>query len=155
MVGPKACVAQACTTSAQRDCLQNRFTVLHEDTTVSDEEPFLLKEQTNKEAPTKRLSKKKTISQSKPPTSTEESPVVKGVEVTKDIPNPIPKDGPHRDMIGVARPLSIGQLTVDDEPVFRPHHESYFIGGKVAKQQVKFLVDTGCTTNLLSKVVFD
>ena len=73
----------------------------------------------------------------------------------KDIPNPIPKDGPHRDMIGVARPLSIGQLTVDDEPVFRPHHESYFIGGKVAKQQVKFLVDTGCTTNLLSKVVFD
>ena len=32
---------------------------------------------------------------------------------------------------------------------------SYFLPGKVVGRPVQFLIDTGCTTNLLSKQVFD
>lgn len=37
----------------------------------------------------------------------------------------------------------------------RPHHPSYFLPGRVHLVPLQFLVDTGCTTNLLSKRVFD
>ena len=37
----------------------------------------------------------------------------------------------------------------------RPHQASYFIPGRVEGRPVQFLLDTGCTTNLLGKHVFD
>ena len=37
----------------------------------------------------------------------------------------------------------------------RPYTTSYFLPGKLEGRPVQFLVDTGCTTNLLSKHVFD
>ena len=37
----------------------------------------------------------------------------------------------------------------------RPYRASYFIPGKVEGRAVQFLLDTGCTTNLLAKHVFD
>ena len=39
--------------------------------------------------------------------------------------------------------------------VARPHQESYFLAGKVAGKTTRFLLDTGCTTNLLSKSTYD
>jgi len=37
----------------------------------------------------------------------------------------------------------------------QPHGDSYFLSGKVAGKAVTFLLDSGCTTNLLSRRVFD
>ena len=37
----------------------------------------------------------------------------------------------------------------------KPHQASYFVPGKVEGRPVQFLIDTGCTTNLLAKHVFD
>ena len=37
----------------------------------------------------------------------------------------------------------------------RPHQASYFIPGKVEGRPAQFLLDTGCTTNLLGKHVYD
>jgi len=37
----------------------------------------------------------------------------------------------------------------------QPHGDSYFLPGKVAGSLVTFLLDSGCTTNLLSQRVFD
>ena len=37
----------------------------------------------------------------------------------------------------------------------RPYTTSYFLPGKLEGRPVQFLIDTGCTTNLLSKHVFD
>ena len=37
----------------------------------------------------------------------------------------------------------------------RPHKSTWFLPGKVGRVPVQILVDTGCTTNLLSKKVFD
>ena len=37
----------------------------------------------------------------------------------------------------------------------RPYTTSYFLSGKLEGKPVQFLIDTGCTTNLLSKHVFD
>ena len=37
----------------------------------------------------------------------------------------------------------------------RPHQASYFIPGRVEGRPIQFLLDTGCTTNLLGKHVFD
>jgi len=37
----------------------------------------------------------------------------------------------------------------------QPHGDSYFLPGKVAGKPVTFLLDSGCTTNLLSHRVFD
>ena len=37
----------------------------------------------------------------------------------------------------------------------KPYTTSYFLPGKLEGRPVQFLVDTGCTTNLLSKQVFD
>ena len=37
----------------------------------------------------------------------------------------------------------------------RPYRASYFIPGKVEGRPAQFLLDTGCTTNLLAKHVFD
>ena len=39
--------------------------------------------------------------------------------------------------------------------VRRPYGASYFVPGKLAGRPVHFLIDTGCTTNLLGKHVFD
>ena len=39
--------------------------------------------------------------------------------------------------------------------VRRPYGDSYFLPGKLAGHPVHFLIDTGCTTNLLGKHVFD
>ena len=39
--------------------------------------------------------------------------------------------------------------------VRRPYGASYFLPGKLAGHPVHFLIDTGCTTNLLGKHVFD
>ena len=39
--------------------------------------------------------------------------------------------------------------------LYRPHQPSYFLPGKVGGVTVQLLIDTGCTTNLLSKRVFD
>ena len=37
----------------------------------------------------------------------------------------------------------------------RPYTTSYFLPGKLERRAVRFLIDTGCTTNLLSKHVLD
>ena len=37
----------------------------------------------------------------------------------------------------------------------RPHRSSFFLPGKLKRQPVHFLIDTGCNTNLLLKRVFD
>ena len=42
-----------------------------------------------------------------------------------------------------------------DETLWKPHESSYFIPGKIDRCTANFLLDTGCTTNLLAKHVFD
>ena len=37
----------------------------------------------------------------------------------------------------------------------RPHQASYFIPSRLEGRPVRFLLDTGCTTNLLGKHIFD
>ena len=37
----------------------------------------------------------------------------------------------------------------------RPYEASYFVAGKLAGLPVHFLIDTGCTTNLMGKRIFD
>jgi len=37
----------------------------------------------------------------------------------------------------------------------QPHEDSYFLSGKVAGKPITFLLDSGCTMNLLSRRVFD
>ena len=37
----------------------------------------------------------------------------------------------------------------------RPHKSTWFLPGRVGKVPVQILMDTGCTTNLMSKAVFD
>jgi len=37
----------------------------------------------------------------------------------------------------------------------QPHRDSYFLPGKVTGRDVTFLLDSGCTTNLLSRRVFN
>ncbi|XP_067931265.1 retroviral-like aspartic protease 1 [Watersipora subatra] len=37
----------------------------------------------------------------------------------------------------------------------RPHSTSNFLPGRVGGQPIQFLLDTGCTTNLINKQVFD
>ena len=56
-----------------------------------------------------------------------------------------PRDGKAEEEM---EPLVLRQLE-------RPHWPSCFLPGKVEKVPVQILVDTGCTTNLLSKKVFD
>ena len=41
------------------------------------------------------------------------------------------------------------------QPTKRPYEASYFLPGKLAGRPVHYLLDTGCTTNLLGKHVFD
>ena len=46
--------------------------------------------------------------------------------------------------------------TIEAQQIFdRPHQASYFIPGRVEGRPAQFLLDTGCTTNLLSKPLFD
>jgi len=37
----------------------------------------------------------------------------------------------------------------------QPHGSSYFLPGKIAGKTANFLLDSGCTTNLLSRQFFD
>jgi len=37
----------------------------------------------------------------------------------------------------------------------QPHGNSYFLSGKIAGKPATFLLDSGCTTNLLSRQFFD
>ena len=37
----------------------------------------------------------------------------------------------------------------------RPHKSTWFLPGKVGRVPVQILMDTGCTTNLMSKTIFD
>jgi len=39
--------------------------------------------------------------------------------------------------------------------IAQPYGSSYFLPGKLAGKAVTFLLDTGCTTNLLSQHLFD
>ena len=42
-----------------------------------------------------------------------------------------------------------------EEGTPRPHQDSYFLPGKIRGRNVQCLLDSGCTTNILSKHVFD
>jgi len=54
------------------------------------------------------------------------------------------------------RKLPLAAKTTQVEGVrLQPHGESYFLPGKVAGKAVTFLLDLGCSTNILSKRVFD
>lgn len=52
-------------------------------------------------------------------------------------------------------PVVEGTLQCGSQVVGHPHHGSLFLDGRVAGKIVKLLIDTGCTTNLLSKTLFD
>ena len=55
-----------------------------------------------------------------------------------------------------SEPLSPETEVEQAQQVFdRPHQASYFIPGKAEGRAVQVLLDTGCTTNLIGKHVFD
>ena len=55
-----------------------------------------------------------------------------------------------------APPRTEPEEELEAQQVFdRPHQASYFIPGRVEGRPAQFLLDTGCTTNLLGKHVFD
>ena len=55
-----------------------------------------------------------------------------------------------------ADPKEKQETALEAQQVYdRPHQASYFIPGRVEGRPVQFLLDTGCTTNLLGKHVFD
>ena len=37
----------------------------------------------------------------------------------------------------------------------RPHRSTWFLLGRVGRVPIQILIDTGCTTNLMSKAIFD
>ena len=47
------------------------------------------------------------------------------------------------------------QYTQAVEEDWKPYSTSYFLPGRIEGRPVQFLIDTGCTTNLISKRVFD
>ena len=52
-------------------------------------------------------------------------------------------------------PVSSSQASPHDCDPWRPYNTCYFIPGRVQGLPVQFLIDTGCTTNLLGKHVYD
>ena len=52
-------------------------------------------------------------------------------------------------------PVTSSQASPHDCHPWRPYSTCYFIPGRVQGLAVQYLIDTGCTTNLLSKHVFD
>ena len=52
-------------------------------------------------------------------------------------------------------PPSVAKTEHTGEVRVQPHGDSYFLPGKVTGRDVAFLLDSGCTTNLLSKRVFN
>ena len=55
----------------------------------------------------------------------------------------------------IERSLVDGPVKTTVRALERPYTTSYFIPGKLEGKPVQFLIDTGCTTNLLSKQVFN
>ena len=56
-------------------------------------------------------------------------------------------------------PSATSRHSVNEAPAIhqlaRPHQPSFFLPGRVGGLSIQVLVDTGCTTNLLSKRIFD
>ena len=53
------------------------------------------------------------------------------------------------------KPEGLAWTACTTQPSERPHGPSYFLPGKVEGRPALFLIDTGCTTNLLGKHIFD
>ena len=64
-----------------------------------------------------------------------------------------PKETAQQDGPGVHHNKETEKIAV--RVLERPHKPSYFLPGRLEGRPVQFLIDTGCTTNLLSKQVFD
>jgi len=52
-------------------------------------------------------------------------------------------------------PLPIAREAQPGQVQAQPHGSSYFLPGKIAGKPANFLLDSGCTTNLLSRQFFD
>jgi len=83
-------------------------------------------------------------------------------EVQPDIggePNTPPQERPHLQRPRRPRkqrtPPSVAKTEHTGEVRVQPHGDSYFLPGKVTGRDVTFLLDSGCTTNLLSRRVFN
>ena len=86
---------------------------------------------------------------------------------TTELPSRMTGSGASKlDGLGDGRLLAASRTPSEksliDEPVEttvrtleRPYTTSYFLPGKLEGKPVQFLIDTGCTTNLLSKQVFN
>jgi len=61
---------------------------------------------------------------------------------------------PHKPRTGRVRPFPAETEHAGGVRV-QPHGDSYFLPGKVSGKPVTFLLDSGCTKNLLSRHVFD
>ena len=74
-------------------------------------------------------------------------------------PDVVPEAGWGNMKLGQHRDAQADIPTVNntDEECYtaRPHHDSYFVGGKIGGRPLQCLIDTGCTTNILSKHSFD
>ena len=67
-------------------------------------------------------------------------------------PNPPKKLKNSKNKMKEVKDLNIAQV---DEQTAQPLENSYFLPGKIGRQAVRALLDTGCTTNILAKHVFD
>jgi len=76
-----------------------------------------------------------------------------GEPITSQRRNPHPKR-PRKPRAKRARPYPAETEHAEGVRV-QPHGDSYFLPGKVAGRSVTFLLDSRCTTNLLSRRVFD
>ena len=88
-----------------------------------------------------------------PMTVPEPSPAVK-----RRVPRRTRKEAqaPPKEQQATVNKESDTPVALQAQPVFdRPYQASYFIPGKVEGRPAQFLLDTGCTTNLLSKQIFD
>ena len=98
--------------------------------------------------PPKKATPKKVVKKS----ATEEPPASgPGPSERRKVPvSPAPP--PCSDLtMEVKKPIEFEAKQIFD----RPHQASYFIPGRVEGRPAQFLLDTGCTTNLLAKHLFD
>jgi len=79
-------------------------------------------------------------------------------DIGGELPTP-PLEGPHlqrpRKPPKKRAPPRVAKTEHTEEVRVRPHGESYFLPGKITGKDVTFLLDSGCTTNLLSRRVFN